>query len=79
MAAVRSVRRAIKLFDTIELLLLEAMVLRNVTLRQWVQSRHPPSSAGPEKRRLLSILDRLAEHYDAEIQDDLARGRRLLP
>ena len=79
MAAVRSVRRAIKLFDTIELLLLEAMVLRNVTLRQWVHSRHPPSSAGAEKRRLMSILDRLAEHYDSEIQDDLARGRRLLP
>ena len=79
MAALRSVRRAIKLFSLAELLMLESIVLRNMTLRQWVQACVPPSSSAIEKRRLLSILDRLAEHYDSEIQDDLARGRRLLP
>ncbi len=77
MRALRSVRRVMGLFAPPQLLLLEAIVLRNITLRQWVQATVPLSSSRLEKRRLMIILDRLAEHYEAEIEDDLARGRRL--
>jgi len=79
LAALRAVRRVIRLFTPPQLVQLEAIVLRNITLRQWAQSRVPVSPSAVEKRKLLVILDRLAEHYDSEIQDDLARGRRLPP
>jgi hypothetical protein len=57
--------------------MLDAIVLRNVTLRQWVQGGGGLATSKHEKRRLMTILDRLSEYYDAEIEDDLARGRRL--
>jgi hypothetical protein len=77
MRALRSVRRVVLLFDAIQLRMLDAIVLRNVTLRQWVQGGGGLATSKHEKRRLMTILDRLSEYYDAEIEDDLARGRRL--
>jgi hypothetical protein len=57
--------------------MLDWIVLRNLTLRQWTHRITPKLNAAAERRRLLVILDRLAEHFDAEVQDDIARGRRL--
>jgi len=79
MRAVRSVRRVVALFSPPQLLLLDAVILRNRTLRAYCLSSDPPASALLTKRVLLLILDRLAEHYDAEIQDEIARGKRLTP
>jgi hypothetical protein len=79
MRAVRSLRRVVGLFSPPQLLMLEVIVLRNITLRQWVLTRDPPSPAREEKRRLLIVLDRLAAHYEGEIESDLASGRRLPP
>ena len=77
--AQRVVRRVVQLFTPGELLLLQTVVLGNVSVREWTKHQDPPSSQPVEKRRLLVILDQLAEHFDAEIEDDLARGRRLAP
>jgi hypothetical protein len=75
----RVVARAVKLFAVAELEILQAVVLRNISLRAWCAARDPPRSQLVEKRRLLRVLDSLVDHFDAEVQDDLARGRRLPP
>lgn len=77
MRAVRSVRRVVRLFAPPQIDMLDWIVLRNLTLRQWTHRITPTLNAAAERRRLLVILDRLAEHFDAEVQDDIARGRRL--
>jgi hypothetical protein len=77
MRAVRSVRRVVRLFAPPQIDMLDWIVLRNLTLRQWTHRITPKLNAAAERRRLLVILDRLAEHFDAEVQDDIARGRRL--
>jgi hypothetical protein len=77
MRALRSVRRVVALFDSMQLRMLDAVVLRNVTLRQWIIGCGGLTTTKQEKRRLMTILDRLSEHYDAEIENDLASGRRL--
>ncbi len=75
--AQRVVRRVVKLFTPGELLLLQTVVLGNVSVREWTRHQDPPSSQLVEKRRLLLILDKLAEHFASDIEDDVARGRRL--
>ena len=77
MQAIREVRRVIRLFAPTQLIMLEAIVLRNVTLRQWVIGCGVVTTSKHEKRRLMVILDRLAEYFDADIENDLASGRRL--
>lgn len=77
--ACRVVARVVKLFSRSELHLLQAVVLANVTLHAWTAHFDPPASPAVEKRKLLGILDKLVAHFDAEVQDDLARGRRLPP
>ena len=79
MRAVRSLRRVALLYQPPQLLMIEAIILRNTTLRQWSMSRVPASPVKIEKQRLMVVLDRLATHYDGEIMDDLAKGRRLPP
>jgi hypothetical protein len=80
MRAVREMRRAVRLFHPPQLLMIEAVILRNMTLRQWCESR-VPRIATPrlEKVKLLVILERLVQHFDSDVADDLARGRRLPP
>ena len=77
MAAVRIVRRALALFDATELAVLEAIVLRNQSIRGWLDSLAEPPSPLLVKQCLLSILERLAQHFAADVDDELARGRRL--
>jgi hypothetical protein len=79
MRAVRSVRRVVLLFSAPQLVMIEAIILRNTTLRQWAMTRDPASPVKLEKQRLLIVLERLAQHYDGEVADDLAKGRRLPP
>jgi hypothetical protein len=79
MRAVRSVRRVVLLFSAPQLVMIEAIILRNTTLRQWAMTRDPASPVKLEKQRLLIVLERLALHYDGEVADDLAKGRRLPP
>jgi hypothetical protein len=78
MRATRSVKRVLKLFDVAQLWMLDAIVLQNITLTQWTRSRDPVAAIRTEKTKLLVILDILAEYYDADVQDDLAKGKRLL-
>lgn len=75
--ATRSVLRVITLFSRYELRLVEAIVLRNMTVRAW--SIDSGARQGTVKATLLDILDRLAQHFESEIDDELARGRRLTP
>jgi hypothetical protein len=78
--AVRDVRRVMKLFSDPEVMLLEAVVLRNMSVRQWVAHNELATlNAAMEKRRLLAILDRLVDYYAEELKDDIAQGRRLTP
>jgi hypothetical protein len=79
MRAVRTVARVTRLYTPRQLEMIDAIVLRNRTLRQWATAVDPPLVARLEKRRLLEILNVLAEHFDGEIQNDLAMGRRLEP
>lgn len=79
MRAIREVHRVIWLFHPPQLVMLDLIVLRNVTLREWTKKLDPPSSALIEKRRLLVILDRLVQHFATDVADELARGKRLAP
>ena len=79
MRAVRSVRRVVLLFHPPQLLMIEVIILRNTTLTQWAKSRDPASPVKTEKQRLMIVLDRLALHYQGEIANDLAIGKRLPP
>lgn len=77
--AARAVRRVMRAFNDAQLRMLEVIVLGNVTLRAWTLRRNPPSTLGAEKRKLLVVLDRLAEHFASEVREDVAKGRRLVP
>jgi hypothetical protein len=79
MRAVRSIRRVAGLCSPGQRVMLDAVVLRNQTLRQWLIGCDPPSTFRREKARLLAVLDLLAEHFDAEVQNDLSLGKRLPP
>jgi len=74
--AMRSMARVLRIFPPNQLAMLEMIVLRNVNLKTWTLA-HDNANPAVEKGRLLSILDRLAQHFEAEIEDDIARGRRL--
>jgi hypothetical protein len=70
--------RAIALFRADDRLLLVAVVLLNRSITAWVTEMRAAGGIGEpevEMRRLIAVLDRLVEHYAAEIDDDLARGR----
>jgi hypothetical protein len=77
--AARSVARVIRLFAPSQLAMIDVVILGNRTLRHWSLTRDPPSPFRREKQRLILILDRLAEHFDGEVQNDVASGRRLPP
>ena len=79
LAADRVVRRVLRIFPASQLMMLEAIVLRNMTLRDWVKTRPPLTNPAVEKGRLLSILDQLVQHFISEIEDDVVSGRRLPP
>ena len=75
--AARAVKRVIKLFPPPQLEMIQTVVLRNVTVRAWAMA--VGGNQAVEKGRLLNVLDILVQHFTAEIDDDLARGRRLQP
>jgi hypothetical protein len=77
--AARAVTRVVKLFGPLQLLMIQAIVLRNVSVRKWTEALPAGASQAVEKGKLLAILDVLVQHFAAEIDDDLARGRRLPP
>ena len=77
-AAMRSMNRVLRIFPPSQLAMLEMIVLRNVNLRAWTLA-HDNANAAVEKGKLLSILDRLAQHFEAEIKTELREGRRLTP
>lgn len=80
MRACRTVRRVVALFMLRQLAMIDMVILRNVPLRIWTQALlQQPASQAVEKGRLLAILDVLAQHFATEVDDDLARGRRLPP
>jgi hypothetical protein len=79
MRAVRAVRRVMMLFSMPQLVMIEIILLKNASLREWTRRVMPPLHAETEKRKLMVILDRLVEFYKSEIKDDIARGRRLTP
>jgi hypothetical protein len=76
-AALRGMARCLRIFPTDQLRMLEMIVMRNVTLRAWTLA--VDGNQAVEKGRLLSILDRLAYHFETDIEDDLREGRRLPP
>jgi hypothetical protein len=72
--AMREVARLLSRFATVQREMITQILLLNRTLRAWCQDaegRNPQLEMG----RLLGILDLLAEHYSAEIDEDLAHGR----
>lgn len=80
-AAFRDRDRALRLFSPSQLRLLEAVVVRNVSLHAWCRDQSTRSArfdAAVEKGRLLAILEVLAVYYQGEIREDLDHGRRLV-
>jgi len=74
--ATRSLQRVLKLFIAIELHMINEVILSNLPLRRWV-ALHPSRAYDTEHARLLHILCVLAEHFDAEIAEEIAKGHRL--
>jgi hypothetical protein len=82
--AAREVHRAMLLFGLPAQALIVCVILQNQSLRAWCQGFEGVSGGltlnpKTEKQKLMVILDRLAEHFDAEIDNEVARGRRLVP
>jgi hypothetical protein len=76
--AARAVQRVGRLFTPMQCLMIEAVILQNMTVRAWTKTRtgaHP----NVEKGRLLAILDVLCQHFETEIQQELATGARDMP
>jgi hypothetical protein len=78
-AAWRALRRAMRLFSPTQLAMLDAIVLGNQTLRAWTLARGEGAHPNVEKGRLLAILDTLAHHFETELANDIAAGRRQPP
>lgn len=77
----RDLVRALRPFTIEQRELLAAVILSNESLNSWCRrkteqtgARYDPLS---EKHRLLLILEMLASHFHAEIEDDQRNGRRL--
>jgi hypothetical protein len=77
--AARAVKRVTALFPPLQLAMIQAIILRNVSVRAWTTALPPPASQAVEKGKLLAILEILVQHFAVEVEDDLARGRRLPP
>jgi len=76
-AALRSYQRAMRSFTAAERALLEAVVIRNTPLPIWCKS-FAARRIERETGKLLGILDRLAEHYGAEIEAQERRGETMV-
>jgi hypothetical protein len=74
--AARVLRRALVLFGLPAQAMIQHVILYNQSLRSWAAGRLDPKR---EKQRLIAILDKLAEHFDSELAEDVAKGRRLPP
>jgi hypothetical protein len=81
--AARVVERALKSFTDGQRAMINAVILRNLSLRAWVALRAEETGIrfdpNVEKGRLLAILDILAQHFETEIDDEVSRGSRLPP
>jgi hypothetical protein len=72
--AMRAVARVIILFPGRQLAVIQAVILRNQTISACAQARGEARAA--IKRRLLAILERLVQHFQGEIEDEIAKGHR---
>ena len=75
------VQRAMRLFTDGQRLMLTTIVLDNQPCSRWTAMRteatgvrHDPNI---EKGKLVAILDVLANHFETEIDNELAQGKRL--
>jgi hypothetical protein len=78
--ALREVQRAMALFNGEERALLTKVVLFNYSVLAWclIRRQHGlPGNREAETARLVRCLGRLEQHYAAEIDEDLAKGRLL--
>jgi len=76
----RDFQRAMAQFDASQRLLLTMVILLNYSVSAWCAMQSKPGRVvypTPEMQRLVLCLERLAEHYASEIDEDLAKGRLL--
>jgi hypothetical protein len=73
--ACKVVQRAFALFTRRQCELLMFVVLENNPVSQWAQ--RVGSQPGLEMGTLIAVLDILAKHFDAEIEDDRQHGREM--
>lgn len=75
----REFRRAMAIFVLRhELFLIAAVVLENTSISAWtrfLKASGKPSAPQAETKRLVAALDKLVQHYDTEIKEDMAMGR----
>lgn len=78
----RTLRRALALFTAAQRELLDAVVLRNITVHAFASTvanetgqRFDPNTM---RGKLIAVLDVLATHWQSELEEELARGKRLL-
>ena len=81
-AAARDLARALARFTAAQCEMLAAIILANQSIKAWTEQlgRRPGArrvDPSVETGRLLAILDILAAHYEADVADELHRGRRL--
>ena len=74
----RDYHRAMSIMTLYERELLSAVILENVSVAAWTRYRKlfkESTSQSAETRKLVVALDKLVEHYDTEIKEDMALGR----
>jgi hypothetical protein len=75
--ALAQARRALLRLAPPARVLVTEIVLFNRSVQAWCHANDPPRDPKVEMGRLLAALDVLADHYAAEIDEALAKGRML--
>jgi hypothetical protein len=72
----REFRRAWAMFDDLGRAMLYTIVLKNLSVTYWTRSRrlHEQTTPQREMARLVGSLNRLVEHFDTEVREDIQAG-----
>jgi hypothetical protein len=74
----RTARRALGIFTDEQRRMLTHVLLENRTIQSWAQSYEPPRNQQVEMGKLLAIVEILTLHFEAEIDEDIKRGRGIV-
>jgi hypothetical protein len=79
----RALRRAVAILSLPEQALMSAIILQNQSIRYFCRSHTERTGfyldQDVTKVRLMMVLNKLKDHFAGEIEEEVARGRRLAP